>query len=111
MTKEVKTAELFDCTVEYLSPLFSACEYPWEMLPKIKEFILDEKLDLVALLQNLALLTAGTVDLDLLGADELVHEGLGKALDGLGQELIQTLSRIVFLNGDDAHDFSFWGNG
>ena len=37
MDKLVKTKELFDCSTSYLSPLFSECEYPWEMLPKIKE--------------------------------------------------------------------------
>lgn len=40
MNKQVKTSELFDCITEYLIPLFNACEYPWEMLPKIKEYIL-----------------------------------------------------------------------
>ena len=37
MDKKVKTKELFDCTVPYLVPLFEENEYPWEMLPKIKE--------------------------------------------------------------------------
>ena len=41
MNKFVKTKELFDCKVEYLSPLFDAAEYPWEILPKIKEYILS----------------------------------------------------------------------
>lgn len=40
MDKQVKTSELFNCTTEYLTPLFDSCEYPWEMLPKIKEYIL-----------------------------------------------------------------------
>ncbi len=31
-----KTHELFDCRVPYLIDLFSASEYPWDMLPKIK---------------------------------------------------------------------------
>ena len=38
MIKKVKTVELFDCQVEYLKDLFNSCEYPWEMLPKIKEY-------------------------------------------------------------------------
>ena len=38
MIKQVKTKELFDCKVEYLQELFNSCEYPWEMLPKIKEY-------------------------------------------------------------------------
>lgn len=37
MDKLVKTKELYDCTVPHLAPLFDECEYPWEMLPKIKE--------------------------------------------------------------------------
>ena len=39
LNKCVKTAELYDCRVPYLQELFAACEYPWEMLPKIKEWI------------------------------------------------------------------------
>ena len=39
LNKCVKTAELYDCHVPYLQELFATCEYPWEMLPKIKEWI------------------------------------------------------------------------
>ena len=39
MKKLVKTVELFDCKVEYIKALFDGCEFPWEMLPKIKEHI------------------------------------------------------------------------
>ncbi|MBR2340024.1 MAG: UDP-N-acetylglucosamine pyrophosphorylase [Clostridia bacterium] len=39
MKKSVKTRELFDCRVSYLKELFDGSEYPWEMLPKIKEYI------------------------------------------------------------------------
>lgn len=41
MSKKVKTSELFDCKTEYLQPLFSSSEYPWEMLSKIKEYIIS----------------------------------------------------------------------
>lgn len=41
MNKLVKTCELFDCTTEYITPLFNSAEYPWEMLPKIKEYIIS----------------------------------------------------------------------
>ena len=41
MSKKVKTIELFDCKTEYLQPLFSASEYPWEMLSKIKDYIIN----------------------------------------------------------------------
>lgn len=39
MDKCVKTKELFDCKTPYLKELFEECEYPWEMLPKIKDYI------------------------------------------------------------------------
>ncbi len=39
MNKSVKTAELFDCRVPYLKDAFSQAEYPWELLPKIKQII------------------------------------------------------------------------
>lgn len=41
MNKLVKTADLYDCQVPYLKELFDSCEYPWEMLPRIKEWILS----------------------------------------------------------------------
>ena len=39
MNKLVKTKELFDCNTPYLCELFESSEYPWEMLPKIKDYI------------------------------------------------------------------------
>ncbi len=39
LNKLVKTKELFDCRTNYLQELFEECEYPWEILPKIKEYI------------------------------------------------------------------------
>lgn len=41
MNKLVKTCDLYECNVPYLKPLFDSCEYPWQMLPKIKELILS----------------------------------------------------------------------
>ena len=38
MNKLVKTNELFDCRTEYLKELFEGAEYPWEMLPLIKDY-------------------------------------------------------------------------
>ncbi len=38
MNKLVKTEELFECQTPYLRELFDAAEYPWEMLPKIKDY-------------------------------------------------------------------------
>ncbi len=35
----VKTNELFDCQVEYLKPLFKGCEYPWQILDGLSEYI------------------------------------------------------------------------
>ena len=40
MNKLVKTKELYDCKTPYLKELFDSAEHPWEMLPKIKEYIL-----------------------------------------------------------------------
>lgn len=37
MDKKVRTKELFDCQTPYLIPLFESSEYPWDMLPKIKD--------------------------------------------------------------------------
>ena len=39
MIKKVKTKELFECETPYLKALFDGAEYPWEMLPKIKDHI------------------------------------------------------------------------
>lgn len=41
MNKLVKTCELYDCQVPYLKELFDGAEYPWEMLPNIKGYILS----------------------------------------------------------------------
>ena len=38
LSKAVKTKDLFECKTPYLTELFDSCEYPWEMLPKIKEY-------------------------------------------------------------------------
>ena len=37
LNKLVKTKELFDCSIPHLASLFDECEYPWQILPKIKE--------------------------------------------------------------------------
>ena len=39
MNKSVKTKELFASWPEYLAPLFADVEYPWEILPKIKDYV------------------------------------------------------------------------
>ncbi len=39
MNKKVKTLELFECKREYLAPLFAEVEYPWQMLPRIKDVV------------------------------------------------------------------------
>lgn len=39
MNKQVKTTELFDCKNSYLKELFENAEYPWEMLPQIKDYV------------------------------------------------------------------------
>lgn len=48
MNKLVKTKDLFDCQTPYLTSLFEENEYPWQMLPKIKDLakkIISEGLD------------------------------------------------------------------
>ncbi len=39
MSNQITTKELFDCKTPYLSELFESAQYPWEMLPKIKDYI------------------------------------------------------------------------
>lgn len=39
MNKLVKTKELYNCENELLKELFETSEYPWEILPKIKDYI------------------------------------------------------------------------
>ena len=39
LNKSTKTKDLFCCKVSYLNTLFDNAEYPWEMLPRIKECI------------------------------------------------------------------------
>ncbi len=48
MSKCVKTNQLFDCDIPYLKELFENSEYPWEILPLIKEHakkIIEEGLE------------------------------------------------------------------
>ena len=40
LSKKVKTVELFECKNEYIAPLLKDVEYPWEILPEIKKYIL-----------------------------------------------------------------------
>lgn len=40
MDKHVKTDRLFESVPDYLEELFEDAEYPWELLPKIKEYAL-----------------------------------------------------------------------
>ncbi len=40
MIDNVKTIDLFDCDVSYIMPLLNE-EYPWQILPRIKEYILS----------------------------------------------------------------------
>ena len=39
MMKKVKTKELFETVSPLFTPLFDQAEYPWEMLPKIKNLL------------------------------------------------------------------------
>ena len=40
MKDKIKTSELYDCQTPYLTEFFGASEYPWELLPRIKEHAL-----------------------------------------------------------------------
>lgn len=35
----IKNTDLFESYPQYIAPLFEECEYPWEVLPKIGEYI------------------------------------------------------------------------
>lgn len=83
MNKCVKTKELFRAVPAYLSPLFDSCEYPWEMLSGIRNFLLS-------------LLEKGMSGYTLLSPGVLVGEGVrisptatveGPALIGAGTEI------------------------
>ena len=39
MSEKIKTAELFGASPPYIAPLLASAEYPWEILPKIREYI------------------------------------------------------------------------
>lgn len=39
MNRYVKTKDLFDCQIDFLKPYFEEAEYPWEILPRIKEIV------------------------------------------------------------------------
>ena len=39
LNKLVKTKDLYASQPDYLVELFESCEYPWEMLPKLKNYI------------------------------------------------------------------------
>lgn len=41
MNKQVETKELFQCETPYLTELFCRYQYPWEILPNIKDYILN----------------------------------------------------------------------
>ncbi len=40
MNESIKTANLFEYKNKYISPLLENSEYPWEILPKIKDYVL-----------------------------------------------------------------------
>jgi len=37
----IKTSDLYECKTDYLKDLFSQSTYPWDMLPKIKDYIIQ----------------------------------------------------------------------
>ena len=41
MNRSVKTKDLYNCNIDFLTPLFLESEYPWQIIPKIKEYIYE----------------------------------------------------------------------
>ena len=83
LDKLVKTCELFDCRVSYLKPLFEKYQYPWEMLPHIRSYILSL---LESGLEGFTLLKEGV----LVGREVKIHESAviqGPAIIGHGTEI------------------------
>lgn len=39
LNKDVRTKDLYECKTHYLAELFENSEYPWDMLPKLKDYI------------------------------------------------------------------------
>lgn len=39
LNKKIETKDLFTCETDYLEPLFNSVKYPWEIIPKIKEYV------------------------------------------------------------------------
>lgn len=39
MTDTIRTKDLFACQTPYLCDLFDSCDYPWEMLPRLKAYL------------------------------------------------------------------------
>ena len=83
LKKSVKTRELFDCDIDFLADIFASAEYPWEILPKIKDVIEE-------------ILSRGLSGYKKLGDDVLVGPNAkispaavieGKAIIGSGAEL------------------------
>ena len=83
LKKSVKTRELFDCDIDFLTDIFASAEYPWEILPKIKDVIEE-------------ILSRGLSGYKKLGDDVLVGPNAkispaavieGKAIIGSGAEL------------------------
>ena len=83
LKKSVKTRELFDCDINFLTDIFASAEYPWEILPKIKDVIEE-------------ILSRGLSGYKKLGDDVLVGPNAkispaavieGKAIIGSGAEL------------------------
>ncbi len=83
MNKSVKTAELFDCRTPYIKPLFAECEYPWQILPKIKSYIKEL---LEAGIEGYTLIAEGV----LVGKNVKIHSSatiIPPAVIGSGTEL------------------------
>ena len=80
---------------------------------RVEKLVLDEQLDLVALLQNIVLLGALAIDFYFFSPNELIHQRRRQALYRLGKKLIKSLPRIVAFNLQNLHllQTSYTNNG
>lgn len=83
MNKKIGIAQLYDCKTPYLLDLFNRCEYPWEILPQIKEYVISI---LKKGIDGYETLKDGV----LIGKDVKIHQNVvidGPAIIGSGTEI------------------------
>ena len=71
---------------------------------RFKEFVVEVKLEPVALAQAVVALGAGSVDLDALEADVLLRQRGGQQGNGLEQKAVEPLVGVIFMDGKLSHN-------